>query len=124
MESKSNDAATGGEEVESVKGVPDAEANSAEAQYPTAGDDQEEGEDEGEVGRDGNVVETQTTEYYDKDEEIITAMLAKGTTRATSQELLDAGIDSDRIHPYSFRIGRYSLHRLILVGKYTIEKVV
>lgn len=123
MEQKVNDAGNG-DDVENVKSVPEEEANSAEAEYPanTGGDDDE---DEGDgVGRDGDVVETVEKQYYDKDEEIITAMLEKGITRASSQELLDAGIDADRIHPYSFRIGRYSLHRIILVSKYTIEKVV
>ncbi len=66
--------------------------------------------------------ETQTTEpALTADEEIISKWLSNGKNEATTNDLIEAGFDNEKIDSYSFSIGRYKLSRILMVSPYKIE---
>jgi hypothetical protein len=84
-----------------------------------------ESDDPDDVTREGNIVVDEQVELYDKDEEIITKQFyEKNITQVTSSDLVNAGIEPDRMHPTRFTIGRYEISRQIMISKFTIKKLV
>lgn len=120
----------GDEAKEEVKSAnPDANLNSEPGEPVESVEEPDESElesdDPEDVTRDGKIVVDEKVELYDKDEEIITKQFfEKNITQVTSSQLVEAGIDTDRMHTTKFTIGRYEISRQIMISKFTITKLV